>query len=74
MTTTNPFRPIADAPIDRAIIVKRGATLARVRWHRENNHEGGIWAYDVPEGGAIEQIDFAPTHWRELQPAKKEAV
>ena len=66
------FHPIASAPIDRVIIVKRGATLARARWHRDKtSREGGMWIYDVPEGGCIEQVDFAPTHWRELQPAKK---
>lgn len=71
--TTNPFRPIVDAPIGRTIIVRRGPMLARVRWHRVKNHpEGGFWKYDVPDEDYVERIDFAPTHWRELQPAKKE--
>lgn len=51
--------PISTAPQDgRAVFVgDANGNIARVRWGE------GMWIYDVPADGAVEQIDFMPTHW-----------
>lgn len=65
--SNNAFLPIADAPIDRVIIVRRGHTLARVKWQPNKLRTNGFWVYDIPDGNGVEEIDFAPTHYRELE-------
>jgi hypothetical protein len=56
------YKPIdMDAKSGRPIIVRRGAEFARARWHA-----GGMWILDVPDPNYVEQLDFRPTHYREL--------
>jgi hypothetical protein len=59
------FRPIDESAKDgRRKIVRRGPEYARAKW------TGSMWAYDFgPDQDAWHQIDFEPTHYRELADA-----
>jgi hypothetical protein len=50
----------------RPKIISRGHMLARAFW------TGSMWAYDVTRypQAAIEQVDFEPTHYCELDPSR----
>lgn len=56
------FMPIAGmAKDDRVVLLKNGPEYARGWW------TGDMWAYDFGDKRTRHQIDFEPTHFKELK-------